>query len=187
MNKFIILNILSVIIILSCEPNKGNHTKTVQPNKIDICDLSKDVTIYGGYITANAKEIVKDKKDSCVLRVLDSLAYYVKQQNSKQCLGLLNDLCNVSDGYVSEAYDEMLASLFETNIHLLVNFIVDEKSENFNLFLIEGLKYKIQAGTDYEQNKKRILGLIEKETPGFDNEKQIYLKKLVNQIQIKMD
>ncbi|WP_147323520.1 hypothetical protein [Chitinophaga silvatica] len=93
-------------------------------------------------------------EDSCVLQVLDSLKTYIIKNNDTSALRVLDIISGKSDGYLSEAIQDIVGEVFYENLGLLLWFCDTNKSNHLEKFLIYALSMEVSM--EKEVARKRI-------------------------------
>ena len=169
---FLILFFCSSLIV-------GSTIKNLSLNyqEIDVCDLLKNISGNIGFIINNSKEIVFQQQDNCILELIDSLENEVNISNNKLFLIALDSLCNYSDGYLSEYFDEVFPNLFYNNFNTLMIYLYHNRNSQIEEFLIWGLSLEINMSEDKSLKKNEIIDFVRTQ---FEN--QSYTKEQINYI-----
>jgi hypothetical protein len=112
-----------------------------QANGQTVCQIAQKPIKYIDYITQNPKLIFNSSSNpSCVLALVDSLSdHYIKTGNPESLIAL-ESIGKISDGYLSEFYDEtsqnILFGRFDGFLHYLYQQkYIYKKSSCFEFYL----------------------------------------------------
>lgn len=122
--------------------------------------------VDGAFIQKNAKRIITEAQDNCVLVFLDKMVDSSFRKDGQKYLLILMSIAKVSDGYVAEEFDAIAARLFNKNFDRLFPLIYKDKStfdDPFVKFIIEGMGISIADSGDKIVEKKRIGDFLDKE------------------------
>jgi len=122
--------------------------------------------VDGAFVQKNAKRIISEGQDNCVLAFLDKMVDSSFTKDGRKYLLILMSIAKVSDGYVSEDFDEIAARLFDKNFDRLFPLIYKDKGtldDRFVNYIIEGMGIRIADSQDKSTEKKRIGDLLDKE------------------------
>lgn len=92
-------------------------------SKIDICNKGEILLILD-QVEKDPKEILTNASDDvCVLEFLDTLTHCFIATGEYRYLNVLEAVCNVSDGYVSEYFIEITQTLVNENFAAYTNYL----------------------------------------------------------------
>jgi hypothetical protein len=155
-----------LLLVLIC--NKINCQNNAV--KIDICNKKAAIANLK-MIEANAKQIITSSNDDCVLELLDTLTVLSIKTKEVKYLQTLNEICKISDGYVSEYYIDITEKLVYKNFSVYTSFLALQKDRCLEKFLIQRM-----SG---ENQKKEVVKFIDKELKDkIDLKKKNYLLEL---------
>lgn len=141
--------------------NRTDTTKVVRDSVgfLDVCTVAQNVVKHLSVINTYPKKMLIGNKDECVLKMLDSLVEYATKTEDTKYLKTLESLCKTSDGYVSEAFDEISLRLFQNNFYPFFRFIYDKKDTMDNCLrggVIMGYSYKLLETNNKDEEYSEI-------------------------------
>jgi hypothetical protein len=163
----------------------GRSTAQKSGDSLNACWLVTH-TVGEIFIQKNAKRIISGE-DNCVLAFFEKMVDSSFTKDGRKYLLILMSIAKVSDGYVSEDFDEIAARLFNKNFDRLFPLIYKDKDkfdDRFVRYIIEGMGIRIADSQDKSAEKKRISDLLDKEERSLrmtDSQKE-YTENLRNRI-----
>jgi hypothetical protein len=118
--------------------------------------------------------------------MLDSLKELAIKTHEVKYLVALDSLCKVSDGWVSEEFDEISLQLFQRNFYSLFRYIYDKRDTLNNCLrggIIMGYSYQLSATNDIQTEYMEIDGFINEQIRKnkLNSEEQKFLRVMQKQ------
>ncbi|MBK9731124.1 MAG: hypothetical protein IPO83_07530 [Chitinophagaceae bacterium] len=88
-------------------------------------------------VQKNAKSLLKNSEDNCVLGFLDTLTNGFIVCGSTKYIITLNSICQVSDGYVAEYFEEIVEKLAKKSFRNFSEYMAENKASCLEQFLLE--------------------------------------------------
>jgi len=137
------------------------------------------------YIQKHVKTIITKSKDDCVISLINKLIDSCNNKNGINYLQTISEISKISDGYVSEYFDEVGSKLFYTCFDKLFPLIYTKNSQFNNpleKIIIQSIGSEISDAKNPQQEKKKIETFVMQKSLKFGTEKRRYLTNLVNKI-----
>jgi hypothetical protein len=161
-----------------------------QSGKLNACYLVKG-EINFKQINDNAREIILNGKDECVIKLLDKIYDSTKTTNYYPSFKALSTICSISDGYVSEYLTEISFRLVINNFNNLFAYIYKPNSKlntALEKFIIEGIALHINNSKNIISEKKKIFTYLvnQKKRLNMSNLQIVYIDKLIKKVEYFM-
>jgi hypothetical protein len=88
-------------------------------------------------IQSDAKNILLQSPDDCVLRFLDTLNDLYNTTKELQFINTLDAVCKISDGYVSEYFWGITDSLIEKSFKQYVHYLAEQPNQCLEKFILQ--------------------------------------------------
>lgn len=155
-----------------------------QVNNYDCCKLAKAVNFDIDFVRINAKKIIQDNKDECVITLLDTLTARVISNGGGEYFSCLDSLAIVGDGYVSEYFMEIGIRVFYKRFGEFFTYIYnahEKKSKSaLERVMVESVSMQISDSDNAKEMERKINAHIDKEIKkGTFNVKQLQYLSLV--------
>lgn len=150
------------------------------------CAATQDIENVLSKIIINPNLYIKNQKDECVLNLLDSLSEKAIKTNDTKYLEVLEAICKVGDGYLSEALMDLSGRQFYENFFTLINFCYAGNKCLRNA-IIEALSMEVSTSENPAKKRVEIGKFVREEISkaNFNNAKIQYIEQLVKEINPK--
>ena len=176
-------SLLGVLIPLFLVSSVDGQRKT---DSLNACWLITH-TVSHQFIIKNARKIVSDGDENCVIAFLDKLTDSSFGRNYTIYFETLSAVQQVSDGFISEYFNEIGARLFHKNFDKLFNFMYKKQSRfdsPIEKVIIEAVGDEIADSENHHNEKLKInefLGLKKKQMT-LSPDQSAYLDRLKDEI-----
>ena len=138
------------------------------------------------YIAAYSYRIVRDSisSDNCLLQLLDSIVIGYDRRGEIGELVALDSLCSVSDGFLSEYFWEIGASLIHNSFEGYFDYIFTNRNSCLITIFVESISVEINGSLDRLEKKKEIDQFLDLhiKTMNMNAEQKRFLTELRSQI-----
>ena len=154
-------------------------------NSIDACALAVSLPQSLDTIRQSAPRVLA-APDSCVLRLVDSLAAMGRNGATPALLVVIDSLYSASDGYASEAVATILPGIFRQSPETVARYLVDtrdRKAETLRSALVQGLGLERATLLTPDADLERDRNLFQKVLRGTDlsPDERSFLDSLMNE------
>lgn len=169
--------------------DEQKDTITFNDQERSSCFIVENIEDNLDEIKNNASKIIRDNEDNCVIALLDSLTYKSIKATNHRFLVVLDSICIISDGYVSEYYMDLSLRLFYEDFNDLLSYTKIRNKDNcIRKRLVEALSMELSNVKDPEKKRLEINDFIKSQVAQKDlsEEERKFIEQLMNDIDPEM-
>lgn len=186
-HKKVALNNLSddeLIFLLGNVNLNKDESNAVINHKMD-CEIIRNFENTKKLIRSNAKELLINENDECILALIDTLLILCLENIGYVEYVLFNELCIVSNEFYEELLKSVVYQLFRKDFSDLIDYIYNNDNNVIRTFLIDEINIKLSMTTEKKEKRKEIIEYIENHlnSPSITDENKSFVQKyIINEI-----